>query len=85
MTDLTTAYSALPRALRQRDRSALQPSGERDLIRTFARTMSWIWLQWRRREIIRVLNRVDDHLLRDVGIERGNLEEFVDTLIARWR
>jgi uncharacterized protein YjiS (DUF1127 family) len=42
-------------------------------------------VQRRRREIIRTLEKVDDHLLRDAGIERGNIEEFVDTLIARWR
>ena len=47
--------------------------------------MSWFWLQWRRREIIRVLNTVDDRLLQDVGIERAEIEEIVDALIARWR
>lgn len=83
MTDLTTACSALPRALRQRGttRAAMRP----DLLQTIARMMSWIWVQWRRREIIRALNKVDDRLLRDAGIERGGIEEFVDTLIARWR
>jgi len=84
MSDLTTAWSALPRSLRKRDRRALR-SGERDLIRIVARLMSWFWVQWRRREIIRVLNKVDDRLLRDGGIERANIEEFVDVLIARWR
>ncbi len=84
MTDLTTAWSALPRSLRKRDRRALR-SGGRDLIRIIARLMSWFWVQWRRREIIRVLNKVDDRLLRDAGIERANIEEFVDVLIARWR
>jgi len=82
MTDLTTASFVLPRELRQRaDRSA----GKRDLVQTIARMMSWVWVQWRRREIIRALDKVDDRLLRDVGIERGGIEEFVDTLIARWR
>lgn len=84
MSDLTTAWSAVPRSLRQQDRRALR-SGGRGLIRIVARLMSWFWLQWRRREIIRALNKVDDHLLRDAGLERGNIEEFVDTLIARWR
>lgn len=85
MTDLTTACSALPRALRQQDRRALRPAGARGLVRMIAGTMSWVWAQSRRREIIRALNKVDDHLLRDAGIERGNIEEFVDALIARWR
>jgi uncharacterized protein YjiS (DUF1127 family) len=84
MTDLTSAWSALPRSLRLGDRRALR-SGERDLIRTIARMMSWFWLQWRRREIIRALNKVDDRLLQDAGIERGEIEEIVDTLVARWR
>jgi uncharacterized protein YjiS (DUF1127 family) len=47
--------------------------------------LSWFWVQWRRREIIRVLNKVDDRLLLDAGIERAEIEEIVDTLIARWR
>ncbi|WP_119304432.1 DUF1127 domain-containing protein [Dongia deserti] len=85
MTDLTTACPALPRGLRQQDRCARALAGQRDLIRMIARMMSWIWAQWRRREIIRALNKVDDHLLRDAGIERGQIEEFVDTLMARWR
>lgn len=85
MTDLTTACSALPRALRKRDRCASPPAGQRDLIRVVARMMSWIWVQWRRREIILALSKVDDHLLRDAGIERGGIEDFVETLMARWR
>lgn len=81
MSDLTTACSALPRGLRQERR----PAGERDFVRTVAGILSWLWLHWRRREIIRALQRVDDHLLRDAGIERAAIEDFVDTLIARWR
>ena len=84
MTDLTTAWSAVSRSSRKQDRRALR-SGERGLIRTIAGLMSWFWVQWRRREIVRVLNKVDDRLLRDAGIERANIEEFVDVLIARWR
>jgi len=84
MSDLTTAWSAVPRSLRQQDRRALR-SGERDLIRIVARLLSWFWAQWRRREIIRALNKVDDRMLLDAGIERGEIEEIVDTLTARWR
>jgi uncharacterized protein YjiS (DUF1127 family) len=83
MTDLTTACSALSRGLRQR--GASRPAAGRDFVRTIARMISWIWVQWRRREIIRTLEKVDDHLLRDAGIERGGIEDFVDALIARWR
>jgi uncharacterized protein YjiS (DUF1127 family) len=85
MTDLTTACSALPRSLRQRGWRALPPAKRRSFTRTIARMLSWIWLQWRRREIIRALEKVDDHLLRDAGIERCSIEDTVDTLIARWR
>jgi uncharacterized protein YjiS (DUF1127 family) len=83
MTDLTTAFSALPRGLRQRGIN--QPAEGHDFTRTIARALSWMWLQWRRREIIRALDKVDDRLLQDVGIERGSIEELVDTLIARWQ
>jgi uncharacterized protein YjiS (DUF1127 family) len=84
MSDLTTAWSAAPRSVREQDRRALRFGG-RDLIRIVARLMSWFWVQWRRREIIRALNKVDDRLLQDAGIERGEIEEIVDTLVARWR
>ena len=84
MTDLTTACSALPRGLRQ-EHTAPRTAGRRDVVRTIAHMMSWIWRQWRRREIIRALDKVDDRLLRDAGIERGGIEDFVDTLMARWR
>ena len=84
MTDLTTACSALPRGLRQ-EPGAPRTAGRRDVVRTLARMMSWIWRQWRRREIIRALDKVDDRLLRDAGIERGGIEDFVDTLMAQWR
>ena len=83
MTDLTTASSALPRGLRQRDTT--RPAEGRTFLHTIARMMSWIWLQWRRRAIIRALDKVDDHLLRDVGIERHGIEEFVDTLLKQRR
>jgi uncharacterized protein YjiS (DUF1127 family) len=84
MSDLTTAWSAGLRSLRQQDRRALR-TGERDLIRIVARLLSWFWAQWRRREVIRALNKVDDRMLLDAGIERSEIEEIVDTLIARWR
>jgi uncharacterized protein YjiS (DUF1127 family) len=85
MIDLTTASSALPRVLRQPAQRATQAAARLDLIHVVSRILSWLWAQRRRREIIRTLEKVDDHLLRDAGIERSNIEEFVDTLIARWR
>ncbi|MGH6891091.1 MAG: DUF1127 domain-containing protein [Dongiaceae bacterium] len=85
MTDLTTACSALPRGLRPDERHRAEPAAHPDLVRKIARILAWVWLQWRRREIIRALERVDDRLLCDVGIERGEIESFVDALMARAR
>jgi uncharacterized protein YjiS (DUF1127 family) len=85
MTDLTTACSSLPRALRQPDRHAGQPVFRRDAVGAAAQALSWMWAQWRRREIIRTLERVDDRLLRDAGIEPDGIADFVDALMARRR
>lgn len=84
MTDLTTACRVLPRNPRRQDRHAGLHTG-RDFANVIARALSWMWRQWRRREIIRILDKVDDRLLRDVGIDRGRIEEFVDALMVRWR
>ncbi len=83
MTDLTTAGSAVSLELRQQDVRPCSHAGERTVADTAARMMSRLWLRWRRRAVIRTLNKVDDHLLRDAGIERDGIEELVDTLIAR--
>ncbi|HSE74254.1 MAG TPA: DUF1127 domain-containing protein [Dongiaceae bacterium] len=84
MTDLTTACHVLPRSPRRQDRHAGLHT-KRDFANAIARALSWMWRQWRRREIIRTLDKVDDRLLRDVGIDRGGIDEFVDALMARWR
>jgi len=81
MTDLTTAGLALPRSLRR----AARTNEKRNVTHYAARLLSWFWLQWRRREIIGALRKVDARLLRDAGIEPSEIEEVVDTLIARWR
>ncbi len=44
-------------------------------------------LSWLRRErdkslAVRELNRISDHLLRDIGIERGEIREVVNALFA---
>ncbi|HET6620483.1 MAG TPA: DUF1127 domain-containing protein [Dongiaceae bacterium] len=84
MTDLTTACRVLSPDPRREDRRA-DLRTERDFAHAIARTLSWMWRQWRRREIIRTLDKVDDRLLRDVGIDRGGIEEFVDALMVRRR
>ncbi len=80
MTDLTSAQFALPRALRQ------APRNDRyDVAHHAALALSWAWAQWRRREIVNTLRRVDERLLRDAGIEPSDVEAVVDNLIARAR
>lgn len=73
MTDLTAT------ALSLRQAAARRP----DLAHHLSRALSWLWLHWRRREIIQSLRQVDDRLLRDVGIERADIDQVVDNLIAR--
>jgi len=81
MSDLTSTGFTLPRALRQ----AGSDDSRHDVIHYFAKTLSWAWAYWRRREILNTLRRVDPRLLRDAGIEPNELEDVVDNLIARWR
>ena len=80
MSNLTTAQFALPRGLH-----AAAHSDRRDITHYAARARSWAWANWRRREIINSLRKVDDRLLRDAGIETSEVEDIVDNLIARWR
>jgi uncharacterized protein YjiS (DUF1127 family) len=74
MTDLSSTGLALPRSARRAD-----------LPHFLAKALSWAWLHWRRRQIINALRQVDARLLRDVGIEPSEVEEVVDSLIARRR
>jgi uncharacterized protein YjiS (DUF1127 family) len=41
--------------------------------------------QWHRPAIIRELQRLDDRLLRDIGIGRGEIEEFTDAMLTEHR
>ena len=38
---------------------------------------------WRRRKMIAALQSMNDHLLRDIGIERHNIKHLVDGFDAR--
>ena len=40
---------------------------------------------WRRRAVIRQLDRLNDHYLRDIGISRGEIDAVADTLLQRWQ
>jgi uncharacterized protein YjiS (DUF1127 family) len=47
--------------------------------------LHWLTDQWRRLTIIHELRRLDDHLLRDIGIGRGEIEEFTDAMLTEHR
>lgn len=87
MTDLTTACSALPRTVSRAGRVsfAAERAGPSATAPRLSRLLLWVWLQWRRREIVQVLRRVDARLLRDAGIEPCDIEAVADALTARWR
>ena len=38
---------------------------------------------WKRRKMFATLQRMDDHLLRDIGIERGDIARVVDSFTDR--
>lgn len=44
----------------------------------FHRVMTSITRQWKRGRMIKELEAMDDRLLRDIGIERGDIERVVD-------
>lgn len=39
--------------------------------------------RWQRRKMIETLRGMDDHLLRDIGIDRSDIPRFVDGLTDR--
>lgn len=45
----------------------------------------WLLDQWRRRAVIGELGRLNDHHLRDIGIERGEIEEVAEVMVRRQR
>ena len=47
--------------------------------------IEWLLDQWRRRAVIGELSRLNEHHLRDIGIERGEIEEVADTMLRRSR
>lgn len=51
----------------------------------FDSLLHWLTDQWRRLTIIHELRRLDDHLLRDIGIGRGEIEEFTDAMLTEHR
>ena len=87
MTDLTNACSALPRTMSRArpEPPTAERAGLGATTSRLSRLLLWVWLHWRRREIVQVLRRVDARLLRDAGIEPCDIEAVADALIARWR
>jgi uncharacterized protein YjiS (DUF1127 family) len=51
-----------------------------------AAPLLWLIDQWRRVQVIRELNRLSDHHLRDIGISaRGDIETIAEAMIHRRR
>lgn len=51
----------------------------------FAAVFRRLMDQWRRTAVIRQLNRLSDHHLRDIGIERGEIESVAEDMVKRRR
>lgn len=49
------------------------------------RAVCWLQDERRRTALINELNRLDDHYLRDVGIERCDIDTIADTMVRRLR
>ncbi|WP_341864195.1 DUF1127 domain-containing protein [Gymnodinialimonas sp. 57CJ19] len=48
-----------------------------------ARLLTSASLRWKRNRMISAFNAMDDHVLRDIGIHRTQIEQFVDSLSTR--
>lgn len=77
LTDIGLSRADIPAAVYgPGERSTAVAAAWRGLVALFR-------LARERRATIRTLNAMPDHLLADIGIERGNIDLAVDTLIAR--
>ena len=47
--------------------------------------VGWMFDQWRRRQVIIELNRLNDHFLHDIGIARGEIDDVADDMVRRRR
>ena len=56
-------------------------------IASLTKLPAWIWTgltkAWRRQSAILTLERLSNHTLADIGIERGRIAESVDAMMAR--
>jgi uncharacterized protein YjiS (DUF1127 family) len=48
-----------------------------------AAAINWLLDPWRREALIQDLSRLNDHCLRDIGIERGEIESLARTMVKR--
>ncbi len=57
-----------------------------DLVRAIPRSIARLYrsvqMHWRRRACIRKLNALNDHLLRDIGLTRGEISDYVTQYMA---
>jgi len=51
----------------------------------FYKVIRWLQDEWRRGAVIRELNRLNDHYLDDIGINRSNIDSIVDAMLKRLR
>lgn len=72
-----------PAAAGVADRGADRP-GRRG-VAFLSAAVRWLGDQWRRRAVIGELNRLNEHHLRDIGIERGEIDAVADTIVRRSR
>jgi uncharacterized protein YjiS (DUF1127 family) len=49
------------------------------------RIVYWIQDEIQRAALIRELNRLDDHYLRDIGIYRADIDDMADAMVRRRR
>ena len=85
MSNLTAASAALSHVLPSRQPSSHRRGTFTGFVPLIATLLRGAWLRWRRHQILTALRRVDDRLLRDVGIEPCEIDTIVDGLLARWR
>jgi uncharacterized protein YjiS (DUF1127 family) len=51
----------------------------------FHKVIRWLQDEWRRGAVIRELNRLNDHYLDDIGINRNDIDSIADTMVKRLR
>ncbi len=81
MSQATTSRATLAGPYRPTAKSVLDLN-----LGGLAAPLLWLIDQWRRVQVIRELNRLSDHHLRDIGISaRGDIETIAEAMTRRRR